>query len=107
MSNDDKYKFITLQNITDWTLGTADEMVTSHIEADLKQSDSEVKEYFEWLSDAEEKFPRRSRLPTPRIVEREMNALFKASGGRQALMEQLYQAINGSTGPTSNRGRGR
>jgi hypothetical protein len=70
---------ITIQNITDWTLGTATDEARLAIEADLDQPDSLVREYIEWAGGE----PNR---PTPRLVQDDFNSMFP---GIRAALEAI------------------
>ena len=83
----------SIQDVTDWTLGKAGEQVKARIEDDLKRPDSEVREYIEWMADAEEALPRPSRLPTPRLVRRDLEEVIKAAGGPRAFTERFLRAM--------------
>ena len=62
---------ISIQDISDWTLGTAKEDVRRSIEADLLQPDSLVREYLEWLGGA-------SVRVSPRLVQQDFSDLSPA-----------------------------
>jgi hypothetical protein len=92
-----KAPLITIQDVTDWTVGEAAEAMSHRIEDDLKRPDSEVKEYLDWLGGAS------PPTPTPRLVERDMQRVYKAVGGRGAFVERLLREIEGPSVPPTGR----
>jgi hypothetical protein len=78
--NQEKEQQITVEDVTNWTLGTANESVVRRIEVDMERPDSEVQDYLDWIGGA----PRAKDHPKPRIVERDVEKMYKAAGGRYA-----------------------
>jgi hypothetical protein len=83
MSQNKKEPPITLQDVTNWTLGNADERVKRRIEDDLKRPDSEVREYIDWAGGDP------AKQSTPRLAQRDLEGVVKAAGGWRALAERL------------------
>lgn len=83
---------ISLQDVTEWSLGVADANVKQRIENDLKRPDSLVHEYLEWEGNE-------ANRSLPRLVETN----FMAAGGRKTFVERLLKAIE----PLTDRKKGR
>jgi hypothetical protein len=96
---------LSLQDVKDWTLGKADDRVKTRIEDDLKRPDSEVREYLEWVAAAAERPGGPVKHPTPKIVQRDLEDVFRAAGGPRAFTERFRRATEGRDGGPGDLGR--
>ena len=74
MSSRKKEPPITLENITDWELGKADDEVVRRIEEDMKLPDSLVREHLSWAGGD-------PNTPHSRLTREHVERTVKGAGG--------------------------
>lgn len=84
---------ITLQDVTDWTLGVASDDTCHAIAADLERTNSLVREYLEWEGNE-------ANRPTPRLVQQHFSSVpTEARLAQEDVEEDLSHEADGNIEP--------